>query len=85
MRKLVVSVYIWASICSSAICQVQQKAEADRVEAQKAEQKAEANRIAAQKAIPPELIKIFETEKSVFGQFHLAPIIIPKAKGLETL
>jgi hypothetical protein len=31
-------------------------------------------------AAPPELIKVLETETSILGQFHLAPIIIPEGE-----
>lgn len=63
MRKVFVSVFVWASVCSGAICQDQA-----------------GTRPTQSPAIPPELIKIFETENSVFGQFHLAPIIIPEGE-----
>jgi hypothetical protein len=63
MRKVFVSVFVWGSVCSGAICQAQ-----------------EGTRPTQATAIPPELIKILETEKSVFGQFHLAPIIIPQGE-----
>ena len=63
MSKVFLSVFVWASVCSGAICQDQA-----------------GTRPTQSPAIPPELIKIFETEKSVFGQFHLAPIIIPEGE-----
>lgn len=64
MRKTLVSMLLWASICSGAIGQVQQATRATQTRG----------------ALPPELLKFVETETSILGQFHLAPIIIPEGE-----
>ncbi len=63
MRKVFVSVFVWASVCSGAICQAQER-----------------TRPPQSTEVPPDLLKFLEMEKSVFGQFHLAPIIIPEGE-----
>jgi hypothetical protein len=63
MRKMLVSILLWASFCSGAIGQDQP-----------------ATRGTPSSVAPPELLKFIETETSILGQFHLAPIIIPQGE-----